>query len=254
MIKDRLKIYLIILIFFSAGLILVGIYLNNKDYNKVFFINDNEELMKKYTSSTPVKIEVMANYLPTYVLNNPAEIIDIWKKIIDLPKYNMISTDSSKPLIYGYIYFLDGGKTYYEISNDLIINNLTYGSGNDEEIIYVKEKLMKKIFSLENISKALINKNNKIIIFNHNNGVHLKDYNMIYNLYNIIQKSTVINSTEEIGKILGSEILYTIKILRDDVEFIVINVFDENYFSLYYLNNFLYLQKGDILPFLRTSF
>lgn len=258
MINNKMKIYIYLFVFLVVFLIFTGFYLTNKDYNKVFFINDNTELIKKYISSTPIKIEINMKFLPTYILTNPKDIIDLWKKVLKLPTYNYISTqtDSSENIISGYIYFLDGRKKEFEFSKNLIINNLTYGSEDDEDLVWIKEKLMSMIFSVENISRVFLNSKNKIIIFNHERGSYLKETKKILELYKVIENSITIESAEKMGKILQNSTapLYKIKVLRDNIEFLRLNIYDENHFSVYYMNTFLYLLEGNLLPFLKSVF
>ena len=45
-----------------------------------------------------------------------------------------------------------------------------------------------------------------------------------------------------------------IKVLRDNIEFLRLNIYDENHFSVYYMNTFLYLLEGNLMPFLKSIF
>lgn len=258
MINNKMKIYIYSFVFFVVFLIFTGLYLTNRDYNKVFFINDNAELIKKYISSTPIKIEINMKFLPTYILTNPEDIIELWKKVLELPTYNYISTqtDNSENVISGYIYFLDGGRKEFEFSNNLIINNLTYGTEDEEYLVWIKEKLMNMVFSVKNLSRVFLNSKNKIIIFNHERGTYLNETKKLLELYKIIENSVKIESAEKIGKILQNSAapLYKIKVLRDNIEFLRLNIYDGNHFSVYYMNTFLYLLEGNLLPFLKSVF
>ena len=66
--------YIFVILF--AFVVVLGIYTLNKSFNKVYFIKDNETLMSRYSSSTPVKIVFSMKYFPPYELSDSKIILD----------------------------------------------------------------------------------------------------------------------------------------------------------------------------------
>ncbi len=146
-------------------------------------------------------------------------------------------------------------KKHFEISNSFSIEELSLGSSGNEETNYIKSQMKALILSTENISKVIdINKENKVIGFKSNNDSFKIDYNNLIELANLLKSSTIITSTDEIGKVMqdNPNPVYIIAVLKEKDQFLTITVYNEDYFSIYYSNTFLYLLKGDLLSYLKS--
>lgn len=254
--KNNKYMYIFVILF--AFVVVLGIYTLNKSFNKVYFIKDNEILMSRYSSSTPVKIVFSMKYFPPYELSDSKIILDFWNRLSKLPAYKHIAIDKNQEydLITGEIYFLDGSKKHFEISNSFSIEELSLGSSGNEETNYIKSQMKALILSTENISKELLNKENKVIGFKSNNDSFKIDYNNLIELANLLKSSTIITSTDKIGKVMqdNPNPVYIIAVLKEKDQFLTITVYNEDYFSIYYSNTFLYLLKGDLLSYLKITY
>ncbi|NUU99767.1 hypothetical protein XO12_06550 [Marinitoga sp. 1154] len=255
----KIKRYIFIFLFLVIIIIYFESYILNKDFNRVFFINDKNEMIRRYNSSTPIKMIVSMKYLSFYEIKDPDFIFDIWERINKLPVYNYISPSTEKENykgIFGKIYFLDGSIKYFEIEKNIKINDMIYGTENNEDLQYIKERLKEKLFLPINLASEVVNENNKVIAFNHEKGVYIEDYKNKKRLYKILTISEKVASAKIIGKILEDNNipLFKIKILNNNKEFLQINVLNNDYFTIYYLNTFLYMMKGNILTFLKNLF
>ncbi|HOP25179.1 MAG TPA: DUF3919 family protein [Defluviitoga sp.] len=254
----KINKYVYIFVISLAFVVVLGIYTLNKSFNKVNFIQDNDILMSRYSSSTPVKIVFSMKYFPPYEIDDSKIILDFWNRLSKLPAYKHIPLDKDQDydLITGYIYFLDGSKKHFEISESFSIEELSYGSSKNEEMNYIKSKMKDLILSAENLSKELLNEENKVIGFKNENDYFIINHYNLIELANLLKSSTIITSTDEIGKVIqgNPNPPYLISVLRDENQFLTINVYNEDYFSIYYINNFLYLLKGDILSYLKITY
>ncbi|WP_459996365.1 DUF3919 family protein [Marinitoga arctica] len=253
MINKLLKYYLLV---FSGIILLIffGFFILNKIYDKNFFVKDNDELIEKFSSNIPINIEIYYDDLPKVKLDSSDKIIKIWNIISNMPKFNYIEKENLNS-IYGYIYFLNNEKKYFEISKNLIIDNLIYGYENDSNINFIRSYFEEIIFSPENISK-LFNSESNIIIFNNSRGKYLNNVLDISEIKSIFNNSKKIIEAKLLGHILENNKtpLFTIKILREKKELIILNILSEKYFSVYYKNRFLYLLEGKIYSYLKNIF
>nr|WP_240739198.1 DUF3919 family protein [Marinitoga lauensis] len=178
-------------------------------------------------------------------------LFKLWEKVNKMPKFKYINTnDNAEDKIYGYIYLLDGNKYYYEINNNLIIDDFIYGINQSKDLEDAKSLIRRLIFSKTNISKVLLK--DKIIAFNENTGFLLNQKEKI-KLYDIFKNAKEVDSSKEISALFegNNTPLYIIRVFDNDSEFLTINIYNEKYFSVYYLDSFLYLLKGNLLSFLK---
>ena len=144
-------------------------------YNKVTIINDKDEVVKKINMSIPVKIEISNERWGEYVFEDENSIQKIWNSINEITKDSSIDenggTEVNNIKINGNIYYLNGMKDNFEISNKLSLNNNTYNDKYKIPLINsLKNKLLGYLYSTSNIVK-IINSNNKITIIDSNKNI-----------------------------------------------------------------------------------
>ncbi|AEX85039.1 hypothetical protein XO10_03045 [Marinitoga sp. 1135] len=249
--NKTIKKYIIIFLFITIFIGFWGVISLNRVFDKVYFINDSNEVLKKYMSSTPIKITFKIDYLPQCEITEPEIILNVWRRISELPVYKYIESSNNPNLtIIGSIFFLDGSKKDFLVNKDLKIGKYIYGS--DEDIEFFKEILKEKLFNISNISKLLFDNRAKIIFFDKLNGALINDEKLIMEIYNTINTSLQIYSSEKIGKILQNKknSIYKVKVIFDNIDVITFEIFDAETFAVYYMDKFLYLRKGNILKVL----
>lgn len=137
-------------------------------YNKVIIINDKDEVVKKINMSIPIKVEISNERWGEYFFEDETSIQQIWNSINEITKDSSVDdnydSEVSDIKINGTIYYLNGTKDNFEISNKLSLNNNTYNDKYKIPLINsLKNKLLGYLYSTSNIVK-IINSNNEIII------------------------------------------------------------------------------------------
>lgn len=222
-------------------------------YNKVTIINDKDEVVKKINMSIPVKIEISNERWGEYVFEDENSIQKIWNSINEITKDSSIDenggTEVNNIKINGNIYYLNGMKDNFEISNKLSLNNNTYNDKYKIPLINsLKNKLLGYLYSTSNIVK-IINSNNKITIIDSNKNIKELNKSHKENIKNIINNSIKLENNKEIISLLKGkkEALFHIKIyLENDTvtlskvkcsNLVNIDVYDNDFFVVQYMGD-----------------
>ncbi len=171
-------------------------------YNKVTIIQDKEEVIKKINMSIPVKIEITNEKLGNYILEDENSIKNIWNLI------NEITTDSSGQENYvargteikvkGSIYYLNGMKDEFEISDVLRLNGHTYYNSYKLPMISsLRNNLLGYLYSPYNIGQFINSRNRVIVVSSDKHSKNLGNADK-ETIKNIINKSVKVNSDKEI--------------------------------------------------------
>ncbi|SDP12948.1 DUF3919 family protein [Clostridium gasigenes] len=242
-------IYMVILL-----LCIIITNLNYSDlYNKVTIIQDKEEVLKKINMSIPVKIEMSNERWGDYVFEDENSIKNIWDSI------NEITNDSigeenhinknNEVQIKGTVYYLNGMKDNFEISNILILNNYTYYDSYKLPMINsLRNNLLGYLYSPYNIGKFM-NYRNRVTIVNSNNQIKKIVNDDKESIKNIIDKSVKLENDEEIIALTTDkkEALAHIKIYIDEEDdnllkvksynMVNIDVYDNDFFVVQYMGD-----------------
>ncbi|MBB6713280.1 DUF3919 family protein [Clostridium gasigenes] len=242
-------IYMVILL-----LCIVITNLNYSDlYNKVTIIQDKEEVLKKINMSIPVKIEMSNERWGDYVFEDENSIKNIWDSI------NEITNDSigeenhinknNEVQIKGTVYYLNGMKDNFEISNILILNNYTYYDSYKLPMINsLRNNLLGYLYSPYNIGKFM-NSRNIVTIVNSDNQIKKIGNDDKESIKNIIDKSVKLENDEEIIALTTDkkEALAHIKIYIDEEDdnllkvksynMVNIDVYDNDFFVVQYMGD-----------------
>ncbi|MBB6623309.1 DUF3919 family protein [Clostridium gasigenes] len=242
-------IYMVILL-----LCIIITNLNYSDlYNKVTIIQDKEEVLKKINMSIPVKIEMSNERWGEYVFEDENSIKNIWDSI------NEITNDSigeenhvnknNEVQIKGTVYYLNGMKDNFEISNILILNNYTYYDSYKLPMINsLRNNLLGYLYSPYNIGKFM-NSRNIVTIVNSDNQIKKIVNDDKEGIKNIIDKSVKLENDEEIIALTTDkkEALAHIKIYIDEEDdnllkvksynMVNIDVYDNDFFVVQYMGD-----------------
>ena len=242
-------IYMVILL-----LCIIITNLNYSDlYNKVTIIQDKEEVLKKINMSIPVKIEMSNERWGDYVFEDENSIKNIWDSI------NEITNDSigeenhinknNEVQIKGTVYYLNGMKDNFEISNILILNNYTYYDSYKLPMINsLRNNLLGYLYSPYNIGKFM-NSRNRVTIVNSDNQIKKIGNDDKESIKNIIDKSVKLENDEEIIALTTDkkEALAHIKIYIDEEDdnllkvksynMVNIDVYDNDFFVVQYMGD-----------------
>nr|WP_205603117.1 DUF3919 family protein [Clostridium butyricum] len=222
-------------------------------YNKVIIINDKDEVVKKINMSIPIKVEISNERWGEYFFEDETSIQQIWNSINEITKDSSVDdnydSEVSDIKINGTIYYLNGTKDNFEISNKLSLNNNTYNDKYKIPLINsLKNKLLGYLYSTSNIVK-IINSNNEIIIIDRNKNIKELDKSHKENIENTINDSLKLENNKEIINLLKSktEALYHIKIYLDNDKdnlskvkcsnLVNIDVYENDFFVVQYMGD-----------------
>lgn len=222
-------------------------------YDKVTIINDKDEVVKKINMSIPVKIEISNERWGEYIFEDENSIQKIWNSINEITKDSSIDENDDAEVsdikINGNIYYLNGMKDNFEISNKLSLNNNTYNDKYKIPLINsLKNKLLGYLYSTSNIVK-IINSNNKITIIDSNKNIKELNKSHKENIKNIINNSIKLENNKDIISLLKNkkEALFHIKIyLENDTvtpskvkcsNLVNIDVYDNDFFVVQYMGD-----------------
>lgn len=154
-------------------LVMLFIFFNVRVYSdKLVLINDKDELMKRLEQSIPIKIQVSNDKWGELLINDSKEILNIYKYIKDgysIKNANVNSNvffedDNVNDKVDITISYINGKKSNWSIGNMLKIDGCSYGCvNNNPDIVCLKNKLLDKMYSVDNLCK-FINENNKVVI------------------------------------------------------------------------------------------
>ena len=222
-------------------------------YNKVIIINDKDEVVKKINMSIPIKVEISNERWGEYFFEDETSIQQIWNSINEITKDSSVDdnydSEVSDIKINGTIYYLNGTKDNFEISNKLSLNNNTYNDKYKIPLINsLKNKLLGYLYSTSNIVK-IINSNNEIIIIDRNKNIKELDKSHKENIENTINDSLKLENNKAIINLLKSktEALYHIKIYLDNDKdnlskvkcsnLVNIDVYENDFFVVQYMGD-----------------
>lgn len=221
-------------------------------YNKVTVIQDKEEVIKKINMSIPVKIEIVNEKLGNYVLEDEESIKTIWNSI------NEITTDSSNEENYinrpaevkikGSVYYLNGMKDDFEISDVLKLNNhIYYDSYKLPVISSLRNNLLGYLYNPYNISQFM-NSRNRVIVVNSNKVSKNLGNADKESIKDIINKSEKVKSDKEIMGLTTNkeEALTHIKVYIDEENNDFLKAKSHNVVNIDVYDNFFVVQyMGD---------
>lgn len=171
-------------------------------YNRVKIISDKDDVVNKINMSIPIKVEISNERWGDYVFENENSIQMIWNSINeimnDFSEEENYITEGSNISIDANVYYLNGMKDKFKISDVLILNNRMYHDNNKLPLINrLKNDLLGYLYSTSNIAN-LINTRNRIVVSDSNNKVkELNDLDK-EKLKNLISNSTKLDSDDGI--------------------------------------------------------
>lgn len=253
--RINIKFKVIGIYLFIILLCIIGTSINyNNLYNKVTIIDDKETTMKKINMSIPVKIEFYNDKLGSYTLQDDNSIKNIWSSINEITsdytsKNNYISKDTSSVNIKGSVYYLNGTKDDFEISNVFKLNNYVYYDNYKLPIISnLKSSLLNYLYSPFNLGKFISDRSKVIFIDSNNNKIKLGNSDKEY-IKNIVEKSTKIEDDRQVMALTGENqnIVAHIKVYVDQEDndllkvksynVMTIDVYDKNFFVAQYMGD-----------------
>lgn len=240
-----------------AVMLLICIIIINMNYsllyNKVTILNDKDEVVNKINMSIPVKIQISNERWGEYIFEDENSIQKIWNSINEITKDSSIDENDDSEIkdikINGNIYYLNGMKDSFEISNKLSLNNNTYNDKYKIPLINsLKNKLLGYLYSTSNIVK-IINSNNKITIIDSNKNIKELNKSHKENIKNIINDSIKLENNKDIISLLKNkkEALFHIRINLENYpvtpskikcsNLVNIDVYDNDFFVVQYMGD-----------------
>ncbi|WP_242958378.1 DUF3919 family protein [Clostridium cavendishii] len=232
--------------------IVVTILDHRSFYNKVTIIDDKEEVVKKINMSIPTKITISNERWGEYVFENENSIKKIWNLINEITKDASYNKDyinkGNEVKITGNVYYLNGTKDSFEISNVLSLNNKIYNDSYKLPLINsLKNNLLGYLYSPFNIVKFMSSNSRMTISDAHNSIKKLNDSHK-ETIKNTMSNSVKLENDEEIMALTTDkkEALAHIKIYIDDNDtnlkiksynVVNIDVYDNDFFVVQYMGD-----------------
>ena len=243
-----IAVYILIILFCT-----ITAFLNHSNfYDEVVIIQDKQDVIKKMNMSIPIKIQISNEKLGNCVIENEDSIKNIWSSI------NQITNDSlskendiskvSEVNIKGTVYYLNGTKDEFEVSNVLKVNhNIYYDNYKVPIISDLRNNLLIYFYSPENLSK-FINSQNKIILVKDNKQNKKLSNEEKEKIRKTIEDSIKVEKNIEIMQLKSSKekALNHIKIYIDEENSNIIKVKSYNLLNIDVYNDFFVVQyMGD---------
>lgn len=240
-----------------AVMLIICVTIINLNYNllydRVTILNDKDEVVKKINMSIPVKIQISNERWGEYIFEDENSIQKIWNSINEITKGSYIDENDDSEIngikINGNIYYLNGMKDSFQISNELVLNNNIYNDKYKIPLINsLKNKLLGYLYSTSNIVK-IINSNNKISIIDSNKNIKELNKSHKENIKNIINSSIKLENNKDIISLLKNkkEALFHIRIHLENYpitpskvkcsNLVNIDVYDNDFFVVQYMGD-----------------
>ncbi|MFD3158661.1 DUF3919 family protein [Haloimpatiens sp. FM7330] len=265
-INTKMKIILVYIVVILTAIIITWVN-QNKLFDKVIIIDDKKEVIKKANMSIPIKIKFYNRKWGNCILEDQNSINNVWSYIQQITKdasnkgRHKASYDSPVS-INGTVYYLNGMKDEFEVSDVLKINDHIYGDRyNFPMINNLRSHLLNYLYSPNNLSNFINNRNKVILVKNENVKRKLGNFDK-ERIKQIISKAEKIEDDKSILKLTRSQnnLSAYIKVYMDmendnyikvkSYNVINIDVYD-GFFVVQYLGDengrHIYM-KGDLSP------
>lgn len=269
--KKKILLSLLIIGFFIFSVqFLFEYYGLNIEENKNIIIEDQQYFENIINANTPVEIKITDQRWGQTLITDPEVLFTFWKIFSNLNIYPGENV-SDKDLIRGKVYFFDGKKKEFTLSNRFKLGDYYYGS-REEEIE------VKKLYNL--IKDHLNNKNNLVMMLKEAENIYLytrndyldpnsKDIIKIKDdskseLIELIYQSEKIEYDNEFNKFIleeGYNPIYHLALSfskkTTGEELIIISVLSEKYFAttdMNQTNRSITYYKGNIFSFVSQLF
>ncbi|MBU3160456.1 DUF3919 family protein [Clostridium frigoris] len=221
-------------------------------FNKTTIIHDKEEVVKKINMSIPLKIEITNERWGKYVFEDENSIKKIWSSINEITKDSFGAKDyvnkGSQISIKGTVYYLNGTKDTFNISNVLALNNYTYNDSYKLPLINsLRNNLLTYLYSPSNIVNFM-NFRNRMTIVDSNNSVKKLGNADKESIKTVIRNSIKLENDEEIIALTTDkkEALAHIKIYIDDDDTLLkVKSYNVVNIDVYYNDFFVVQYMGD---------
>jgi hypothetical protein len=242
----RMRWMIFSLIAFVVLLTFIFISGKNKEYSRVHFINDEKVVMNKYESTVPLQVIFGVNYLPEVKIVNPELLFEIWSKLKNLPVFDYVKGDKlnkEEPIFKGKVYFLNRESKDIQVSGDIKIGDKLYGMEDNDAVKYVRNLMKKKVFSVENLLKAIKSKKNLFVETFEEDANNKNE--MVTRLCEALEKATPVEDSKEIGTVLVKhrKPVQEIKFWDGKHEILRFEILNDEYFSVYYEGHFVELLR-----------
>lgn len=218
--KNTLVIYL----FFIIIILATYIYYSSDIYNSLTIIKSSQENKVDLNIKIPDKIIISNPYLGTTVISNKSELNELLKYFNKICITNS-SKENTLPLentlfISGEIYYLNGEKTPFEISNTLKLNGESYQ--NNSYLINILRNNLKDAFYTVNNFESILSTPDNLITY---------------------KKDGVIKKLSNDSKELLLEDFKNLRIMKDNKDFLKTDLSE---LPKYHLTVYRYAKEGDI--------
>ncbi|HHD2753746.1 TPA: DUF3919 family protein [Clostridium perfringens] len=218
--KNTLVIYL----FFIIIILATYIYYSNDIYNSLTIVKSSKENKVDLNIKIPDKITISNPYLGTAIISNKFELNELLQYFNKICVTNS-NNENTLPLkntlsISGEIFYLNGEKTPFEISNTLKLNGESF-SNNSYLINMLRNDLKDAFYTVSNFESILSSPDNLITY----------------------KKDGVVKSLPNDSKEFLLEDFKTLRIMNDNKDFLKTDLSE---LPKYHLTLYRYAKEGDI--------
>lgn len=245
-IKEGILLIYALMIMFCCALV----YINNHEfYNKVKVVDDRQEIEQRTETSIPVKIEISNDKLGAYIMNEEVSMKDTLDSIKEITYAKNHSEayeyDENQVSIKGTIYYLNGNKEEFLLSNRLKINNKEY-IYNRSAINTLRNTLINHLYNPTNLA-GMITRSKVIEVFDTNRKTTLNEEQKSMLKDELAKSNNVVDNNKLISLKSGSPPLYHINVYFNEKTNGKANSFDVaiiDVFNDYYVFQYLGDENG----------
>ena len=119
--------------------------------NELVIVDDREEVFRLIEKNTPIRIEITNERWGQAVLENPEVLFEVWKVLQEAKSYpNRYVPNQDR--IEGYIYFRDGSREYFSISDRFQLGEYLLECKDDELNIAKLHRIFRHTLETKKIS------------------------------------------------------------------------------------------------------
>lgn len=132
--------------------------------NELVIVDDREEVFRLIEKNTPIRIEITNERWGQAVLENPEVLFEVWKVLQEAKSYpNRYVPNQDR--IEGYIYFRDGSREYFSISDRFQLGEYLLECKDDELNIAKLHRIFRHTLETKKNLLAMVEKAEEIFLF-----------------------------------------------------------------------------------------